>query len=1097
LYFLVGKLGLHFASIQANTSAVWPPAGIALAACLLFGQRIWPAIFAGAFLVNVTAAGSVATSLGIGAGNTLEALAGGYLVNRFARGREAFNRPQDVFKFMGLAALLSTTVSATAGVTSLSLGSYASWSGFLGIWFTWWLGDAAGDLLVAPLVVLWCSNARLGWRRAQCFEAMALLVALAITGGTVFGGLLPTDIQRHPIDFLCIPVLIWAAFRFGPRETATVTFVLSAIAIVGTLHGYGPFAADTPNTALLLLQSFLGVTGLTSIAVAASVAQRRNADRERAGIAAIVDSSDDAIISTTLEGRITSWNASAERIFGYRRGQALGRPIGLIIPPDRLRAEEEVFALLRQGAAVKHFETVRLRRDGRPIHISLTVSPIKDSRGRVIGASSIARDISEHKRVTEALGASEEKFHEMAETVPDILFTGRPDGWTDYTNQRFYDYTGMPPGAAEGFGWVAAVHPDDAQRARERWLHSMRSDEPYEIEYRIRAADGTYRWFMGRSRPIRDSEGRIVKWFGVCTDIEEQKRAQHERERILEAEQFARTEAEAALSKLRRLQTVTDSALPELTLNEMLHELLARLRTALQGDTATVLLLEADTGALRAVASVGLEEEVEAGIQIPLGRGVAGRIAASPGGLIINDLSTVEVISPLLHERIKSIVGAPLKIEGRVTGVINVGSVTPRDFTEEHLDLIRLVAHRAALAIERTRLHEGERAAREAAEEANRAKDEFLAMLGHELRNPLEAIASSVQLLNHSTPQAEAALKAREIMGRQLNHLARLVDDLLDVARVTTGKIELNRQATNIAECLRVCVNALENPLLAYDLKVEAEPAWVDGDSIRLEQISTNLLRNAIKYTPAGGRIRLTARAENGHAVIRVEDSGVGISAELLPRIFDLFVQDQGGLDRSGGGLGIGLTLARRLVEMHGGSMEAQSAGEGQGSTFTVRLPLIAPPSANAGPAPRSADNNSCQRRVLIVEDNADSRTSLRAVLELSGHEIHEAEDGPSGVEQALALRPDIALIDIGLPSLDGYAVARQIRSTAAGRGIFLVALTGYSQPRDRQLAYDAGFDAHVVKPVDFQLLSALIAKAAPRAAQVDQAAAAQGAEDS
>jgi len=1101
LYFLAGKSGLYFASIQPNASAVWPPAGIALAACLLFGQRIWPAIFVGAFLVNVTTAGSVLTSLGIGAGNTLEAVVGAYLVNRFTRGRDVFNRPQDVFKFMGLAALLSTTVSATIGVTTLSLGGYASWARYPGIWFTWWLGDAAGDLLFAPLAVLWFTNPRLGLNRAQRYEAALLFVSLVVTGAMVFGGWLPTDVQRHPIDFLCIPVLIWAAFRFSPRETATVSFVLSAIAIVGTLHGYGPFAADTPNTALLLLLAFLGVTGLTSIAVAASVAQRRSADRARAGIAAIVDSSDDAIVGSTLDGRITSWNASAERIFGHAAAEAIGQPISLIVPPDRLRAEDEVFARLRQGEAVKHFETVRIRRGGRPIHISLTVSPIKDSRGRVIGASSIARDITEHKRVTEALGASEEKFHEMAETVPDILFTTRLDGWTDYTNQRFYDYTAMPPGAAEGFGWISALHPDDAQRARERWLHSVRSGRPFEIEYRFRAADGTYRWFVGRSRPIRDSEGRIVKWFGACTDIEDQKRAQQERERILEAEQLARTAAEAALSKLRRLQTVTDSALPELTLDEMLHELLARLRSAIQGDTATVLLLDAATGALKPVASVGLEEEVESGIQIPLGRGVAGRIAASPGGLIVNDLAAVEVVSPLLHRRIKSIVGAPLKIVGRVTGVINVGSVTPREFTEEHLDLIALVAHRAALAIERTRLHEGERAAREAAEQANRAKDEFLAMLGHELRNPLQALASSMQLLGRSAPESHAAIKARDVMARQLNHLARLVDDLLDVARVTTGKIELHRQATNIAQCVKVCVNALEDRLSSYDLKVEVEPVWVEGDPIRLEQISTNLLRNAIKYTPAGGRIRISARAENSHAVIRVEDSGVGISAELLPRVFDLFVQDQRGLDRSSGGLGIGLTLARRLVQLHGGTVKVESAGPGQGSAFTVRLPLIAPPPPTATPAPRSANDNKSvenngRRRVLIVEDNADSRTSLRAVLELSGHEIHEAADGPAGVAQALAIRPDIALVDIGLPTLDGYEVARQIRSTSAGRGIFLVALTGYSQPRDRRLAYDAGFHAHVVKPVDFQRLSELIATAAPPATGAQQPASSRSAED-
>ena len=1079
LYFLAGKSGLLFASIQANTSAVWPPAGIALAACLLLGYSVWPAIFVGAFLVNLTTAGSLATSAGIAVGNTLEALLGAWLVNRFANGREVFNRARDVFKFMALAALISTMVSATIGVTSLSLGGYAPLSQYGRLWLTWWLGDAGGDLMVGSLVILWFTNPRLGWTRAQLFEAGLLLISLALTGGAVFGGWLPPEVQRQPIDFLCIPVLIWAAFRFGPRDTASASFVLSAIAIVGTLHGFGPFAGDTPNTALLLLQAFLGVTGLTAIAVAAGGAQRRSADEARAGLAAIVDSSDDSIIGTLLDGRITSWNASAERIFGYHRSEALGQPISIIIPPDRLDEVAQVSDRVLGGEAVKLFDTVRMRKEGRPIHISLTVSPVKDARGRVIGTSRIARDMSEQKRVMEALRASEEEFHQMAETVPDILFTARPDGSTDYTSQRFYDYTGMPKGAAEGFGWTSALHPDDAQRARERWLQSVHTGEPYEIEYRFRAADGTYRWFVGRSRPIPDSEGRIVKWFGACTDIEELKRAQQERERLLHAEQIAHAQAAAALSKLRRLQSVTDSALPESTLNEMLHELLERLRSALQGDTATVLLLESDGGPLRPVASVGLEKEVEANIPIPLGRGAAGTIAVSDGGLIINDLSTIEVISPILHQRIRSLVGAPLKIEGRVTGVIHVGSVTPRDFTEEHLDLIRLVAHRAALAIERTRLHQDERVAREAAEQANRAKDEFLAMLGHELRNPLGVLSSSMHLLDHCDAGAQPALRAREIMARQLNHLVRMVDDLLDVARVTTGKIELRRQATNIAESMKMCVNALEEQLSRYQVKVEAEPVWVEGDPTRLEQISTNLLSNAIKYTPPGGSIRISVTPEGNDAVMRVEDAGVGISPELLPRIFDAFVQDQHGLDRSRGGLGIGLTLVRRLVEMHAGTVQAASPGAGQGSVFTVRLPRIPPPAPSTGPAGQSL-NGSIRRRVLIVEDNADARESLRAVLELSGHEVHEAEDGPGGVAKALAVQPDLALIDIGLPSLNGYEVARQIRSAPAGRGIVLVALTGYSQPRDRQQAQEAGFDAHLVKPVDFARLNELIATAGP-----------------
>jgi PAS domain S-box-containing protein len=1078
-YFLAGKCGLRFASIEPSVSAVWPPTGIALAGLLLFGYGVWPAVFLGAFLVNLTTAGTVATSVGIAAGNTLEALASAYLVNRFANGRAVFNRPQDIFKFTVLAALASTALAATLGVTTLSLGGYVREAQVGQVWFTWWMGDVVGDLVFAPLVLLWCAHPHLDWNRPQLYEGILLFVSLVLVAAIVFGGILPADIQRHPIDFLCIPVLIWAAYRFGPRETATASFVLSAIAIVGTLHGFGPFASNVANTALLLLQAFLGVLSLTAIAFAASVAQRRSTDEARAGLAAIVDSSDDAIIGKTLDGRITSWNAGAERMFGYTTAEAVGEPISIIIPPERLEEEARALERLYRARAVELAQTVRLRKDGRRVDISLAVSPVKDESGRVIGASIIARDISEHKRMIEALRTSEEKFHEMAETVPDILFTNNAVGETDYTNQRFYDYTGMPKGAAEGVGWMEALHPDDAKLAQDGMPRLVRKGQPFELEYRLRAADGTYRWFLARTRPIRDSYGRIIKWFGSSTEIEEHKRAQEEREELLRAEQIARAEAEAAASKLRRLQSVTDSALPELTLDQMLRELLARLRSAVQGDTASVLLLGPSGRELVPVASVGLEEEVEAGITVPLGHGIAGRIATSDSGLIFNDVSEVEMVNSLIRQRISSLVGAPLKVEESVIGVIHVGSVKPREFSEEHLDLIQLVAHRAALAIERTRLHGNERAARAVAEEANRAKDEFLAMLGHELRNPLGAILSSMEILEHFGADAQQAGRARQIMGRQLKHLARLVDDLLDVARVTMGKVELHRQVLDIAETVKGCVNALDKRLSSYDVKVETETVWVNGDPTRLEQVVNNLLRNALEYTPVGGSIRVSVKAEDAGAVLRVEDSGVGISADLLGRVFDLFVQDQRGLDRPGGGLGIGLTLTRRLVELHGGTVEAASPGPGQGSVLTVRLPglVVAP----LEPEPcRTVVNQNIRRRVLIVEDNADARESLRTILELSGHEIYEAGDGPGGVEQALELRPDMALIDIGLPSLDGYEVARQIRSAPAGREMFLVALTGYGQPRDRQMAREAGFDAHLVKPVDFKRLSEIIAGSPP-----------------
>ncbi len=279
VYFIAGKVGLHFAIISPSAAAVWAPSGIALGACLLWGRWVWPAVFVGAFLTNLTTAGTMATSLGIACGNTGEAFLGAYLVTRFANGRDVFTRTRDAFKFLILAAVLSTTLAATVGVTTLCVAGFNRWSEYPWIWMTWWLGDAAGDLLIAPLILLWGANPRFDhWRRAQTLEAVLLLSFLILTGGVVFGGWLPLPSQRYPLDFLCVPVLLWAAFRFGPRETAAVNFLSSGIAVVGTLNGFGPFARGDQNQALLLLQSFAGLTQIMAIVVATEIVQRRTLD---------------------------------------------------------------------------------------------------------------------------------------------------------------------------------------------------------------------------------------------------------------------------------------------------------------------------------------------------------------------------------------------------------------------------------------------------------------------------------------------------------------------------------------------------------------------------------------------------------------------------------------------------------------------------------------------------------------------------------------------------------------------------------------------------------------------------------------------------
>ena len=281
VYLIAAKLGLKLAFVHVSATAVWPPTGIALAAFLVFGYRVCPGVFAGAYLANVTTEGTVATSLGIAAGNTLEGLTGAYLVNRFAGGTHAFDRPQDVFKFAVLAGMLSTMVSATVGVTSLALGGSATWADWGAIWLTWWLGDVVGALKVAPLLVLWLTNPRVQWQRGQVREAACLVLCLVVVGQVVFGGWTPLKAKDYALAYLCIPILVWVAFRFGQREAVTATVLLSGIALWGTLRGFGPFARGTPNESLLLAQAFIGITVLLAMAFAAVVAERNRIEAKR------------------------------------------------------------------------------------------------------------------------------------------------------------------------------------------------------------------------------------------------------------------------------------------------------------------------------------------------------------------------------------------------------------------------------------------------------------------------------------------------------------------------------------------------------------------------------------------------------------------------------------------------------------------------------------------------------------------------------------------------------------------------------------------------------------------------------------------------
>lgn len=517
------------------------------------------------------------------------------------------------------------------------------------------------------------------------------------------------------------------------------------------------------------------VVGAVNVLV--DISERRRAELTRSHFAAIIDSSDDAIVSKNLNGVIQSWNAAAERLFGYSAQQAIGRHISILFPPDRLDEEDRILARLRAGERVYHFDTVRVRSDGQPLQVSVTISPIRDDSGRIIGASKIARDISDRKRAE-------------------------------------------------------------------------------------------------------------VQILGLLTQLQE----------------------------------------------------------------------------------------------------------------------------------------------------------------------------------------------------ADRRKDEFLATLAHELRGPLNPLCALQELLKRGTGNGKLLQQVRDTMERQLGQMVRLVDDLLDVSRIAQGKMQLRRERIELSSivnhAVEICRPQAEQARHEVSVRLPPTPVYLNADRARLTQVVSNLLSNACKYTDPGGRISLTAELDGAEAVIKVSDNGIGIPTDKLAGVFELFSQVQPATEKARGGLGIGLNVVKRLLEMHGGSVGVASAGPGRGCEFTVRLPASTEAPKPGRPEPTDTGTKAfAARRILVVDDNVDSAQSLAMLLNFSGNETATAYDGLAAVEAVKSFRPDVVLLDISLPKLDGHEAARRIRSQDGGKEIVLVALTGWAQEEDRRRSKEAGFDEHMLKPVDYGELTKFLAK--------------------
>jgi PAS domain S-box-containing protein len=1209
-YFVAARFGLSLAFVHTNVSPVWPPAGIALAAVLLLGYRVWPGILIGAFFANFLTPAPVAASAVIALGNTGEALLGAYLL-RSVGFDNSLSRARDVFKFV-VATVICTTVSATVGNLALSLFHSSQWSDFGSLWFTWWLGDLTGAVTLAPLILTWSAGRDTWFPKLRYIEGSVLLLLLSLSAIVTFGKPAPTPVQYYPLARLLIPFLLWAAFRLGLRGVTAAIIVTSAFAVWGTSQGSGPFVSGDPNNALLTLQLFVATNAVTFLFLGAVIAEKRVVERVRRhdaerlaanlAITRILAESPALSDATTrilkTIGETLRWEVGA--MWQPRKeGEGLTclaiwhddsiQPAGFVEHCDEHSFEPGVGLPSRVWATRKPAWIPDVTKDANfprtqlasevglhgafafPILFNQEFLGVMEFFSREIrdpdaallemfdGVGKQIGQFVERKRIERALYENEERLRLATQTgrvgVWDWDVVTNHVSWTDSLYSIFGVTKEDFEGTAESFG--ALVHSDDREAVSKALDESLRTDVPYQIEFRATKPNGETIWLFSSAVVLRNN-GVPRRMIGATVDISDIKRAEgalRDNEALyrsviqaLPAAVYT-TDAEGRITMFNDAAVEFSGRTPTIGSDSwcvswklywpdgrpMRHDqcpMAITLKTgeAVRGHEAIAERPDGTRvnfvpypmplhdssgtliGAINMLVDITDRKKVESTF-----RHYAAIVETTDDAVVSKDLNGIitswnRAAERLFGYKAEEVIGKPVSIlipserpdeEPTILARLRRGeridhyetirvrkdgqrlhvslTVSPIKNAEGRIvgasKIARDISEQKRAQEEIATLLASERSAREEAEVANRAKDEFLAVLSHEMRTPLTAMLGWLTILRGHRLDEETTKHAIETVERNAKAQAQLIEDLVDVSRIVGGKLNLEVRPVDLLSVIDASVDVVRPAVAAKQihLEVNTEKAVppVSADPARLQQVIWNLLSNAVKFTPKGGTIEVRVSQVESSAEIVIRDNGIGISEDFLPLVFERFRQAESVATRSHRGMGLGLAIVRHLVELHGGTVIAESEGENKGSTFTIRLPLAAVKYSGDVLIERDHKGNGHDHaldgvRILLVEDEPDASELIALVLKGSGAHVEAVDSVGDAMQRMPLFIPDLLLSDIGLPVESGYDLIRKVRSLSTNMNkVPAIALTAFATENDRKKSLSAGFQAHLAKPVE------------------------------